>query len=119
MLVLRRKPDEALVMNGAVTICILAVEGERVKLGIIAPPDIVVVRGELIDVERQRTHLRRKQEALAREQDPHQREKLEQSLARLRHSMRLIQPAIAPASAELPGHLAAERLAAEERRIER
>lgn len=100
MLVLRRKTDEALVINGAVTIVILGVEGERVKVGIIAPPDVVVLRGELIDAERQRQQLRRKREELARETDPQQREKLAQSLARLQQSMRLTQPAIGAASLE-------------------
>jgi carbon storage regulator len=102
MLVLRRQPDEALVINGTVTICILAVEGERVKIGIIAPPDVVVVRGELLDAERQRAHLRRKREELARETDPRRRAELEQSIARLEQSKRLMQPALAPANRETP-----------------
>ena len=100
MLVLRRKPDEALVINGAVTICILAVEGDRVKIGIIAPTDVVVVRGELIDAEQQQRHLQRKRAELERETDPRQREKLARSLARLEHSTRLMQPALAPANLE-------------------
>ena len=100
MLVLRRKVDEALVINGAVTVCVLGVEGERVKLGIIAPPDVVVVRGELIDAERQQQQLRRKREELARETDPRTREKLEQSLARLEQSTRLMQPSLVPARTE-------------------
>ena len=102
MLVLRRKPDEALVMNGAVTVCILGVEGDRVKLGIIAPPDVVVLRGELVDAERQQAQLRRTREALALETDPRQREKLAQSLKRLEQSTRLMQPALVPASLEMP-----------------
>jgi carbon storage regulator len=48
MLVLRRKPGEALVLNGVIKIHVLGVEGERVKLGIDAPPDVIVVREELI-----------------------------------------------------------------------
>ena len=100
MLVLRRKAGEALVINGAVTVTVLAVEGERVKLGVIAPEQVVVLRGELIDAEAQRAHLRRKQEALAKETDPRTREKLERSLARLEQSMRLLQPTIAPESGE-------------------
>lgn len=100
MLVLRRKTGEALVINGAVTVTVLAVEGERVKLGVNAPEQVVVLRGELIDAEAQQRHLRRKREALGRETDPRTREKLEQSLARLEQSMRLMQPAIAPASTE-------------------
>lgn len=49
MLVLRRKAGEAIVLNGSITIYVLAVEGERVKLGISAPPDVVIVRSELLD----------------------------------------------------------------------
>lgn len=49
MLVLRRKAGEAIVLNGAITIYVLAVEGERVKLGISAPPEVVIVRSELLD----------------------------------------------------------------------
>ncbi|MGH2487823.1 MAG: carbon storage regulator, partial [Ktedonobacterales bacterium] len=41
MLVLRRKAGEAIVLNGVITIHVLAVEGERVKLGISAPPEVV------------------------------------------------------------------------------
>lgn len=100
MLVLRRKAAEALVINGAVTVVVLAVEGERVKLGIIAPEQVVVLRGELIDAEAQQRHLRRKREALAKETDPRTREKLARSLARLEQSMRLMQPTIAPGSGE-------------------
>jgi len=44
MLVLRRKAGEAIVLNGVITIHVLAVEGERVKLGISAPPEVVIVR---------------------------------------------------------------------------
>jgi carbon storage regulator len=49
MLVLRRKAGEAIVLNGVITIHVLAVEGERVKLGISAPPEVVIVRSELLD----------------------------------------------------------------------
>lgn len=49
MLVLRRKAGEAIVLNGVITIHVLAVEGERVKLGISAPPEVVIVRSELLE----------------------------------------------------------------------
>ncbi len=49
MLVLRRKAGEAIVLNGTITIHVLAVEGERVKLGINAPPEVVIVRSELLE----------------------------------------------------------------------
>ncbi len=49
MLVLRRKAGEAIVLNGVITIHVLAVEGERVKLGISALPEVVIVRSELLE----------------------------------------------------------------------
>src|SRR6185437_3347516 len=49
MLVLRRKAGEAIVLNGTITIHVLAVEGERVKLGINAPAEVVIVRSELLE----------------------------------------------------------------------
>ncbi len=36
-------------LNGVITIHVLAVEGERVKLGISAPPEVVIVRSELLE----------------------------------------------------------------------
>ena len=47
MLVLRRKTGEAITLNTVVKITVLAVEGDRVKLGIEGPPDVIVVRAEL------------------------------------------------------------------------
>ncbi len=49
MLVLRRKAGEAIVLNQVIKIRVLGVEGDRVKLGIDAPPDVIVVREELLD----------------------------------------------------------------------
>lgn len=55
MLVLRRKAGEAIVLNGTIIIHVLAVEGERVKLGISAPPEVVIVRSELLEGQEQPT----------------------------------------------------------------
>ncbi|MBA3824620.1 MAG: carbon storage regulator [Ktedonobacterales bacterium] len=52
MLVLRRKAGEAIVLNQVIKIVVLAVEGDRVKLGIEAPPDVIVVREELLNEAR-------------------------------------------------------------------
>lgn len=49
MLVLRRKSGEAIVLNQVIKIRVLGVEGDRVKLGIDAPPDVIVVREELLE----------------------------------------------------------------------
>ena len=51
MLVLRRKAGESIVLGGAIRISILAVEGARVRIGIIAPTRIAIVRGELLPQE--------------------------------------------------------------------
>ena len=61
MLVLRRKVGEAIVLNGVITVYVLAVEGERVKLGINAPPDVVIVRQELLDAVAQENRAARRQ----------------------------------------------------------
>jgi carbon storage regulator len=48
MLVLRRKPGEAIVLNGVIKVIILDMEFGRVKIGIEAPPDVIIVREELL-----------------------------------------------------------------------
>jgi carbon storage regulator len=50
MLVLRRKVGESIVLAGVINVSVLAVEGERVKIGISAPPDVTIVREELLRV---------------------------------------------------------------------
>ncbi len=58
MLVLRRKVGESIVLAGVINVSVLAVEGERVKIGISAPPDVTIVREELLHVahESSETH---------------------------------------------------------------
>ncbi len=52
MLVLTRKTEQAIIIDGHTIVRILAVDGERVKLGIQAPDYIAVLREELVrDVE--------------------------------------------------------------------
>ena len=47
MLVLSRKPGERIVLPGCdVTVTVLGISGRRVRLGVIAPPDSAVHRGE-------------------------------------------------------------------------
>ena len=53
MLVLTRRPDEAIVMGDGIVVTILAVEGDRVKIGIKAPPHVTVLRQELCDAVRE------------------------------------------------------------------
>ena len=48
MLVLTRKTEQAIIIDGHTIVRILAVDGERVKLGIEAPDYIAVLREELV-----------------------------------------------------------------------
>lgn len=47
MLVLTRKPGEVIVLDGGVRITILAVKGDRVRVGVTAPPEVRVDREEV------------------------------------------------------------------------
>lgn len=47
MLVLTRKPGEKIIIDGGITISVTEVSGGRVRIGIEAPPDISILRGEL------------------------------------------------------------------------
>jgi carbon storage regulator len=62
VLILSRKLNESIVIDGRITVKVLRVEGEVVKLGIAAPPDVPVHRQELYE-EIQRSN----QQALTRD----------------------------------------------------
>ncbi len=47
MLVLTRKINQALVISGNIQVYVLAIERDRVKIGISAPPEVTVLREEL------------------------------------------------------------------------
>lgn len=49
MLVLTRKLDESIVIDGRITVTILRVQGNKVRLGIEAPKEVGVLRLELKD----------------------------------------------------------------------
>jgi carbon storage regulator len=53
MLVLSRKVDQTIVIQHNITIRILEINGDRVKLGINAPRDVVILREELQEDIRQ------------------------------------------------------------------
>jgi len=48
MLILTRKVDQAIVIQGNIVVTVLRVERDRVKLGISAPEEITVLREELL-----------------------------------------------------------------------
>jgi len=49
MLVLSRKVDQTIVIQGNITIKILEINGDRVKVGIDAPRSVVILRQELTE----------------------------------------------------------------------
>lgn len=49
MLVLSRKVNESIIIDGKITINVLRVDGEVVKLGVTAPKEIHVLRKEVYD----------------------------------------------------------------------
>lgn len=48
MLILTRKVDQGIVIQGNIVVTVLRVERDRVKLGISAPAEITVLRDELL-----------------------------------------------------------------------
>jgi carbon storage regulator len=49
MLILSRKPGESIVIDGRITVKIIRLEGDMVKLGIEAPREVPVHRQEVYD----------------------------------------------------------------------
>ena len=47
MLVLSRKVGEKVVIDGCITVTVVAVDGNKVRLGITAPPDVRIDREEI------------------------------------------------------------------------
>jgi carbon storage regulator len=58
MLVLQRKKNESIVINDEITITIVEIRGDKVRLGIEAPKEVPVHRREVFDViHRQNTQV--------------------------------------------------------------
>ena len=47
MLVLSRKTGEKIVIDGNITLEIVKIQGNRITLGLVAPTDVKILRGEL------------------------------------------------------------------------
>lgn len=47
MLILTRKTEQSIIIDGNIVVTVLAVDGERVKLGIRAPAQVSVLREEI------------------------------------------------------------------------
>jgi carbon storage regulator len=50
MLVLSRKQGESICIGQNVAVTVLGIDGGRVKIGVTAPPEIAILRGELRDL---------------------------------------------------------------------
>lgn len=67
MLVLTRKVDESIAIGDTIVVTILGVEGDRVKVGIAAPPEVVILRQEVFQAVQDQTKI---QERLAAQPEP-------------------------------------------------
>lgn len=56
MLVLSRKKDETIVVNGGIEVTILEIRGDKVRVGITAPRDVPVHRKEVQQLVEQQGH---------------------------------------------------------------
>ena len=52
MLILSRRVNESIIVNGDITFTILAIRGNQIRIGIKAPPEVTIVRDELLDRDR-------------------------------------------------------------------
>jgi len=49
MLVLTRRPGEQIVIDGNIRLTVVSIKGDRIRIGIEAPPSVVVDRAEIHD----------------------------------------------------------------------
>lgn len=63
MLVIRRRAGEAILIGGGVEVEVIEITGSRVKLGIRAAPEVIVLRKELVPTGE---HNRRAADSVAR-----------------------------------------------------
>ncbi len=52
MLILQRKPGESLTIGENITVSVVSIEGGRVRLAISAPPEVSILRSELLEARR-------------------------------------------------------------------
>ncbi|MEN4010622.1 MAG: carbon storage regulator CsrA [Chloroflexota bacterium] len=57
MLVLTRRAEESIAIGDSIVVTVLAVEGDRVKLGISAPRDILILRQEMVQAVKDQSRL--------------------------------------------------------------
>ena len=69
MLVLSRKKNESIVINNDITIVVVEIRGDKVRLGVDAPKEVPVHRQEVYKAIK-RNDLRREEQKAASEADP-------------------------------------------------
>jgi carbon storage regulator len=60
MLVLTRRTDESLTIGDSITITVLSIEGDKVKLGIKAPREIPILRQEIYQAVQDQNRLEKR-----------------------------------------------------------
>jgi carbon storage regulator len=78
MLVLTRKVNESITIGDSIVLTVLAIEGEKVKIGIAAPREMLILRQEVFQAIQDQTKI---QELLANETEPDTFEELRKLLA--------------------------------------
>ncbi len=64
MLVISRKVDESVMLGDTIVLTVLAIEGDRVKIGIAAPRETIILRQEIYEAVQDQEKI---QELLAKE----------------------------------------------------
>lgn len=49
MLILSRKPEESLIIDGNITVTVLGIKGNQISIGIDAPKEVAVLREEVAE----------------------------------------------------------------------
>jgi carbon storage regulator len=52
MLILTRRPNQTLTIGSDITITVVEIRGSQVRIGVSAPTDVTVLRGEILDKAR-------------------------------------------------------------------
>jgi carbon storage regulator len=58
MLILRRKTDEAILIGDDIRITVIETSGSNVRIGIVAPKELKVLRAEMLEKPKEERHER-------------------------------------------------------------
>ena len=65
MLILTRKESEQICLGDNIVVTVVRLAGDKVRIGVVAPPDVKVIRSELKEVEIKSIPLAKGQQAQA------------------------------------------------------